>query len=86
MFYFSLFKQLEEDFHAVVDWAFKTDPLRCISMHGVTERYLSSEKSDAAGYVRLLLDDLIDRISTQFSRVSYLFMLNNYLQISFIIY
>ncbi|KAK1389369.1 exocyst complex component SEC3A [Heracleum sosnowskyi] len=59
---------IQEDFHAVVDWAFKIDPLRCISMQGITERYLSSEKSDAAGYVRLLLDDLIDRISTQFSR------------------
>ncbi|XP_063935779.1 exocyst complex component SEC3A isoform X2 [Daucus carota subsp. sativus] len=59
---------LQEDFHAVVDWAFKIDPLRCISMHGITERFLSAEKADAAGYVRLLLDDLEDRIATQFSR------------------
>lgn len=63
----------------MVDWAFKIDPLRCISMHGITERFLSAEKADAAGYVRLLLDDLEDRIATQFSRVSYLSLLNNLL-------
>ncbi|OAE32849.1 hypothetical protein AXG93_1409s1160 [Marchantia polymorpha subsp. ruderalis] len=41
---------IEEDFYAVVDWAYKIDPLRCISMMGVTERYLSSHKADAAGF------------------------------------
>ncbi|KAK6130950.1 hypothetical protein DH2020_035312 [Rehmannia glutinosa] len=58
----------EEDFYAVVDWAYKIDPLRCISMHGITERYISGQKADAAGFVRILLDDLENRISTQFSR------------------
>jgi hypothetical protein len=53
----------------VVDWAYKIDPLRCISMHGITERYLSGQKADAAGFVRLLLGDLESRISMQFSRV-----------------
>jgi len=38
-------------------------------MHGTTERYLSGQKADAAGYVRILLDDLESRISMQFSRV-----------------
>jgi len=52
-----------------VDWAYKIDPLCCISMHGTTERYLSGQKADAAGYVRILLDDLESRISMQFSRV-----------------
>lgn len=60
----------QEDFYAVVDWAYKIDPLRCISMHGITERYLSGQKADAAGFVRKLLDDLESRISVQFSRVS----------------
>ncbi|CAL1410952.1 unnamed protein product [Linum trigynum] len=59
---------IQEDFYAVVDWAYKIDPLRCISMHGVTERYLSGQKADAAGFVRLLLGDLESRISMQFSR------------------
>ncbi|KAJ8762211.1 hypothetical protein K2173_007367 [Erythroxylum novogranatense] len=59
---------IQEDFYAVVDWAYKIDPLRCISMHGITERYLSGQKADAAGFVRLLLGDLELRISTQFSR------------------
>ncbi|KAL8145087.1 exocyst complex component SEC3A [Apium graveolens] len=59
---------IQEDFHAVVDWAYKIDPLRCISMHGITERYISGQKADAAGFVRLLLDALEDRISTQFAR------------------
>ncbi|KAK1324113.1 Exocyst complex component SEC3A [Acorus calamus] len=59
---------IQEDFYAVVDWAYKIDPLRCISMHGITERYLSGQKADAAGFVRLLLDDLEARISMQFSR------------------
>lgn len=54
----------------MVDWAYKIDPLRCISMHGITERYLSGQKADAAGFVRLLLDDLESRISMQFTRVS----------------
>lgn len=55
----------------MVDWAYKIDPLRCISMHGITERYISGQKADAAGFVRILLDDLENRISGQFSRVSY---------------
>ncbi|AEE32185.1 unnamed protein product [Arabidopsis thaliana] len=60
---------IQEDFYAVVDWAYKIDPLRCISMHGITERYLSGQKADAAGFVRLLLGDLESRVSMQFSRV-----------------
>ncbi|GFQ02935.1 exocyst complex component sec3a [Phtheirospermum japonicum] len=59
---------IQEDFYAVVDWAYKIDPLRCISMHGITERYISGQKADAAGFVRILLDDLESRISSQFSR------------------
>ncbi|XP_016551028.2 exocyst complex component SEC3A isoform X2 [Capsicum annuum] len=59
---------IQEDFYAVVDWAYKIDPLRCISMHGITERYISGQKADAAGFVRILLDDLESRISMQFSR------------------
>ncbi|KAK3023395.1 hypothetical protein RJ639_044728 [Escallonia herrerae] len=59
---------IQEDFYAVVDWAYKIDPLRCISMHGITERYLSGQKADAAGFVRLLLDDLESRITVQFGR------------------
>ncbi|ONK74607.1 uncharacterized protein A4U43_C03F8230 [Asparagus officinalis] len=64
---------IQEDFYAVVDWAYKIDPLRCISMHGITERYLSGQKADAAGFVRRLLDDLESRISMQFNRVSIMF-------------
>ncbi|XP_042961236.1 exocyst complex component SEC3A isoform X6 [Carya illinoinensis] len=59
---------IQEDFYAVVEWAYKIDPLRCISMHGITERYLSGQKADAAGFVRLLLGDLESRISLQFGR------------------
>ncbi|XP_010263828.1 PREDICTED: exocyst complex component SEC3A-like [Nelumbo nucifera] len=59
---------IQEDFYSVVDWAYKIDPLRCISMHGITERYLSGHKADAAGFVRLLLDDLESRISALFNR------------------
>lgn len=59
----------QEDFYAVVDWAYKIDPLRCISMHGITEKYISGQKADAAGYVRLLLDKLEERITAQFTRV-----------------
>ncbi|GAB4858239.1 Exocyst complex component S3A [Ancistrocladus abbreviatus] len=59
---------IQEDFYALVDWAYKIDPLRCISMYGITERYLSRQKADAAGFVRLLLGDLESRIAMQFSR------------------
>eukprot|EP01018_Ginkgo_biloba_P032200 Gb_27212 [translate_table: standard] len=59
---------IQDDFYAVVDWAYKIDPLRCISMHGITERYLSGQKADAAGFVRRLLDDLQTRITMQFNR------------------
>ncbi|CAL9080284.1 unnamed protein product [Musa textilis] len=59
---------IQEDFYAVVDWAYRIDPLRCISMHGITERYLSTQKADAAGFVRELLKDLQTKISTQFSK------------------
>lgn len=64
-----IFFYVQEDFYAVVDWAYKIDPLRCISMHGNTERYLSGQKADAAGFVRKLLDDLESRISMQFNKV-----------------
>ncbi|KAL9255813.1 Exocyst complex component SEC3A-like protein [Drosera capensis] len=59
---------VQEYFYAVVDWAYKIDPLRCISLNGVTERYLSSQKADASGSVRLLLADLNSRISMLFNR------------------
>ncbi|KAL5074011.1 hypothetical protein RYX36_012995 [Vicia faba] len=59
---------IEEDFYAVVEWACKIDPLCCISMHGITERYLSSQKADAARFVRLMLGDLESRISMMFTR------------------
>ncbi|CAH9144792.1 unnamed protein product [Cuscuta epithymum] len=59
---------IQEDFYAVVDWAYKIDPLRCISMHGITERFIPSQKADTAGFVRILLDDLESRISVLFSR------------------
>ncbi|XP_024635266.1 exocyst complex component SEC3A isoform X2 [Medicago truncatula] len=59
---------IQEDFYAVVDWACKIDPLCCISMHGITERYLSGQKADAARFVRLLLGELESRISMLFIR------------------
>ncbi|KAF0896859.1 hypothetical protein E2562_029364 [Oryza meyeriana var. granulata] len=59
---------IQEDFYALVDWAFKLDPLSCISMHGITDRYLSGQKAVVAGYVHVLLDDLETRISILFSR------------------
>ncbi|XP_074584425.1 exocyst complex component SEC3A-like isoform X2 [Curcuma longa] len=59
---------LEEDFYSIVDWAYKIDPLCCITMHGITERYLSADKADTSGFVHLLLDDLETRISMLFSR------------------
>lgn len=58
-----------------MDWAYRIDPLRCVSMHGVTERYISAQKNDAAGYVRILLDEMESRISTNFARVSSLTLL-----------
>lgn len=63
---------VQDDFSAVVDWAYKIDPLRCISMQGVTEKYLASHKADAAGFVRELLTALQARISLQFNRVRFL--------------
>ncbi|XP_062182580.1 exocyst complex component SEC3A-like isoform X1 [Phragmites australis] len=59
---------IQEDFYALVDWAFKLDPLSCISMHGITDRYLSGQKADVTGYVHVLLDDLETRITILFSR------------------
>ncbi|GAB2222046.1 hypothetical protein Drorol1_Dr00013244 [Drosera rotundifolia] len=59
---------VQEDFYGFVEWAYKIDPLRCISFYGITDHYLSSKKADAAGYVRLLLGDLESRISILFSR------------------
>ncbi|KAH0465483.1 hypothetical protein IEQ34_005586 [Dendrobium chrysotoxum] len=59
---------IQEDFYSLLDWAFKFDPLSCISMHGITERYLPGQKVDTAGFVRLLLDDLETRISMNFGR------------------
>ncbi|RLM57697.1 exocyst complex component SEC3A-like [Panicum miliaceum] len=37
---------IQEDFYALVDWAFKLDPLSCILMHGITDRYLSGQKAE----------------------------------------
>ncbi|KAH6780524.1 exocyst complex component sec3A [Perilla frutescens var. hirtella] len=58
----------EEEFCGLIDWAHKIDPLRCISMHGTTERYISDKKVDQSGFVRIILDDLESRISMLFSR------------------
>uniref|UniRef100_A0A453HEX0 Exocyst complex component Sec3 PIP2-binding N-terminal domain-containing protein n=1 Tax=Aegilops tauschii subsp. strangulata TaxID=200361 RepID=A0A453HEX0_AEGTS len=58
----------EEDFYAIVDWAFKLDPLSCIPMHGITDRYIAGQKTEVAGYVSVLLDDLESRITILFSR------------------
>ncbi|GJN06786.1 hypothetical protein PR202_ga24547 [Eleusine coracana subsp. coracana] len=60
---------VQDDFYALVDWAFKLDPLSCISMHGITDRYLSGQKAEVTGYVHVLLDDLETRITILFSRV-----------------
>ncbi|KAK1433546.1 hypothetical protein QVD17_10457 [Tagetes erecta] len=59
---------IQEDFFATVDWAHKIDPLLCISLHGITERYISDLKAETAGYVGLLLDALEDKIGTLFTR------------------
>ncbi|PNY03749.1 exocyst complex component sec3a-like protein [Trifolium pratense] len=59
---------IQEDFYAVVDWACKIDPLCCISMHGITERYLSGQKADASRFVSLMLSELECRISMLFIR------------------
>ncbi|XP_071728221.1 exocyst complex component SEC3A-like, partial [Rutidosis leptorrhynchoides] len=59
---------IQEDFYAIVDWAHKIDPLICVSMYGVTEKYISDLKAETAGYVRLLLDALEDRITSLFTR------------------
>lgn len=66
MFYMPYF---QEDFYAIVDWAFKLDPLSCIPMHGITDRYIAGQKTEVAGYVSVLLDDLETRITILFSRV-----------------
>ncbi|PWA80348.1 exocyst complex component Sec3 [Artemisia annua] len=59
---------IQEDFYATVDWAHKIDPLLCISMFGITKKYLSDLKAETAGYVRLLLDAMEDRITNLFMR------------------
>ncbi|XP_076883268.1 exocyst complex component SEC3A-like [Bidens hawaiensis] len=59
---------IQDDFFATVEWAHKIDPLLCISMHAITNRYTSDLKSETSGYVRLLLVALEDRISTLFVR------------------
>ncbi|XP_037429373.1 exocyst complex component SEC3A-like isoform X1 [Triticum dicoccoides] len=59
---------IQEDFYAIVDWAFKLDPLSCIPMHGITDRYIAGQKAEVAGYVSVLLDDLETRITILFSR------------------
>ncbi|KAH6559562.1 hypothetical protein KP509_1Z003000 [Ceratopteris richardii] len=58
----------QANFYAVVEWAYKSDPLRCISMQCATERFLSSQKADAAGFVRQLLVDLQAKINACFNR------------------
>ena len=60
---------LQEDFYGVADWAHRLDPWSCISMQGVTEKYLSRNKADAAWFVHRLLDDLQIRISSHFNQV-----------------
>ncbi|KAL4584383.1 hypothetical protein LXL04_008983 [Taraxacum kok-saghyz] len=59
---------IQEDFYGVVDWAHKIDPLLCISMHGITEQYMNEQNSEVAGYVRLLLDAMEDRMDGLFIR------------------
>ncbi|KAK1645785.1 hypothetical protein QYE76_063590 [Lolium multiflorum] len=58
---------IQEELCDVVDWAYTIDPLRCISMHGMTKHYSSGYIADVAGFVHKLLYYLESRISVQFS-------------------
>ncbi|KAG0604793.1 hypothetical protein M758_9G008200 [Ceratodon purpureus] len=60
---------IQEDFYSVADWAHRLDPWSCMSMQGITEKYLSRNKADAAWFVHRLLDDLQVRISSHFNQV-----------------
>jgi len=60
--------EFEKTFMQLWTRAYKIDHLRSISMHGITERYLSGQKADAAGFVRRLLGDLQTRITARFNK------------------
>ena len=78
MYNFNIYVDFQEDFYATVDWAHRIDPLLCISMFGITKKYLSDLKAETAGYVRLLLDAMEDRITNLFTRVSYNYYVKRY--------
>ncbi|KAJ3677628.1 hypothetical protein LUZ60_003352 [Juncus effusus] len=64
-----LLNGIKEEFVSVIDWAFKIDELSCISMHGITDRYLLGQKADNSAFVKILLGELETIISNYFTTV-----------------
>eukprot|EP00245_Coleochaete_scutata_P011084 TRINITY_DN4045_c0_g1_i1.p1 TRINITY_DN4045_c0_g1~~TRINITY_DN4045_c0_g1_i1.p1 ORF type:complete len:907 (-),score=229.59 TRINITY_DN4045_c0_g1_i1:206-2926(-) len=59
---------VQEDFNSLVDWAAKIDPLRCIPMMGLTDKYLATHGADTSSFVHSMLVALQNRITQHFLR------------------
>lgn len=67
----------QDDFFAIIDWVASIDVWCCITMYGITDRYLSGHKAENAAFVHVLLGELESRIHSFFSvvRLNLLFFL-----------
>ncbi|KAJ4764162.1 Exocyst complex component SEC3A [Rhynchospora pubera] len=63
----NMLKGIQDDFFAIIDWAANTDVWCCITMYGITDRYLSGQKAENAAFVHILLGDLESRINSYFN-------------------
>ncbi|XP_078170955.1 exocyst complex component SEC3A-like [Carex rostrata] len=63
----NMLKGVEDDFFAIIDWASNIDIWCCITMYGITDRYLAGHKVENAAFVHVLLGELESRIHSFFS-------------------
>ncbi|GBG69146.1 hypothetical protein CBR_g3845 [Chara braunii] len=64
----SLLAGAESEFTFMVDWAFQIDPLRCIPLLGLTERWISTHGKEPGSFLHRMLRGLEDRIRQKFDK------------------
>eukprot|EP00850_Spirogloea_muscicola_P021006 SM000233S07977 [mRNA] locus=s233:85191:92159:+ [translate_table: standard] len=63
-----LLQGVGEDFQALADWACKIDPLRAVTLLGITENFLAKFANDRTSYLSRLLQELHNRIAQHFKK------------------
>eukprot|EP00270_Netrium_digitus_P018877 TRINITY_DN726_c0_g1_i1.p1 TRINITY_DN726_c0_g1~~TRINITY_DN726_c0_g1_i1.p1 ORF type:complete len:898 (-),score=306.71 TRINITY_DN726_c0_g1_i1:217-2910(-) len=63
-----LFEGVQEDFNQVIEWGYKIDPMRCITLIGQTEAWIQQQEESGSQFSRNLLRDLHTKLRQLFSK------------------